>query len=66
MKSANKIYLSDVRKVSMCSKGARKFFERHSLSWSDFIKQGVDINTIKNTNDAMAEKVVKFVESGRR
>jgi hypothetical protein len=66
MKSSDKIYLSDIRKVAMCSKGSRKFFERHSLSWGDFIKHGVDIEIIKNTNDAMAEKVVKFVESGRR
>lgn len=41
----------------MCSGGAREFFLQHNLSWSDFLTQGIDIELLEATNDAMAMQV---------
>mgnify|MGYP000619193081 CR=1 FL=1 len=56
-----KITMRDLRACNMCSRGARKFFERHNLDWNDFIKNGVDCDVVAKTKDAMAMKVVDHV-----
>ena len=56
-----KITMRDLRACKMCSRGARKFFERHNLDWNDFIKNGVDCDVVAQTKDAMAMKVVEHV-----
>lgn len=58
------ITMRDVRAAKMCSRGARKFFERHNLDWSDFIKNGIDAEKLLSTGDAMAVRVVE-VAGGR-
>jgi hypothetical protein len=51
-----------------CHKGARVFFARHGLDWSDFVKHGVDEDTLLATGDAMAVRLVEHARSrhGRR
>ena len=51
---------NDVRGMRYCNNGARKFFERHSLDWSDFVKNGVSEEQLINTGDAMALQLVEF------
>lgn len=48
------VRMSDVRAVHMCSGGARAFFRRHNLDWSAFLKEGLPVETIEATGDAMA------------
>lgn len=55
----------DIRAAKMCSKGTRKFFERHELDWDDFLKNGIDAQKFIDTGDAMALQVVE-VARGRR
>ncbi len=55
------ITMNDVRACGMCSSGARAFFERHGLDWGDFLKHGIEAETIAATGDAMALDVVERV-----
>lgn len=61
-----KIYMADIRKAKMCSGGARAFFLEHGLDWQNFLKNGIDLEKIRATNDAMALQVVRVVEDGRK
>lgn len=59
------ITMEDVRATKMCSSGTRKFFKRHNINWSDFLKNGVSAKVLENTGDAMALRVVE-VARGRK
>lgn len=57
-----------LRKFKYCNNGAREFFNRHGLDWTDFIKHGLDESAFIRTGDAMALKLVDFareLEYGR-
>lgn len=58
------VVLKDIRRLKYCSKGARTFFERHGLSWSDFLSNGIPASELEKTGDAMALHVVE-VARGR-
>lgn len=58
------ITMRDIRRAKMCSKGAREFFARHNLDWSEFLKNGIEEDKLLNTGDAMARRVVE-VARGR-
>lgn len=51
------VYMHHVRKSGMCSGGAREFFIKHGLSWDEFLKNGISVEKLKLTNDAMAFQV---------
>lgn len=59
------VKMEHVRAVAMCSRGARQFFIRHNLDWNKFIKEGLPVEVIEATGDAMALKVVE-VARGRQ
>lgn len=59
------VTMRDIRAAKMCSRGARKFFERHGLDWSAFVKQGIPAEKLAATGDAMALQVVE-VARGRQ
>ena len=54
-----KVFMSDVRRARMCSKGARDFFARHGLDWSAFLREGIDAEALWGTGDPMAQEVVQ-------
>jgi len=58
------ITMRDIRRAKMCSKGAREFFARHNLDWSEFLRNGIEEDKLLNTGDAMARRVVE-VARGR-
>lgn len=60
-----RVYMKDIRAARMCSGGTRDFFRRHSLDWSDFLKNGIEASKLYNTGDAMARQVVE-VARGRQ
>lgn len=60
------ITIQDVRAAKMCSRGARRFFERHSLDWRTFISDGLPEEVIAATNDAMAKQVIEVARVRRR
>lgn len=60
-----KVKMIHVRKAKMCARGARAFFERHNLDYSEFLSEGTDVELIEATGDAMALKVAEVARDGR-
>ena len=61
-----KIYMSDLRKAKMCARGSRAFFLSQGWDWTVFLENGIDIEIVEQTNDAMAQQVVEYVKNGRK
>lgn len=55
------VRMDDVRSVTMCSRGARAFFKRHGLDWTEFLQNGVSADKLVATDDPMALQVVEAV-----
>lgn len=54
------VTIKHVRQARMCSSGARAFFSRHRLDWHKFLKEGLPVEVIEATGDAMALKVAEI------
>lgn len=52
----------DMITASQCSCGGREFFARHGLDWSDFLKNGIDANKLREINDEMVNQVILIAE----
>lgn len=61
-----KIYMSDIRKANMCSRGTRAFFSVRGWDFQDFLLNGLDEEFFIRTNDAMALQVVEVARNGRK
>lgn len=60
------IKVSDLRAAFMCRRGAVKFFKRHNLDWSKFLKEGLPEEEIAATGDAMALRVIEVAHERRK
>lgn len=49
----------DLSAIKFCNRGARDFFQRHKLDWSDFLKNGIDATSVAHIDDAMMRQVVE-------
>lgn len=58
------VTMRHIRAASMCSRGARGFFERHGLDWSAFLREGIAAETLEATGDANALKVCEVARRG--
>ena len=61
-----KIYMSDIRKSNMCSRGTRVFFLARGWDFQEFLKNGLDEEFFIKTGDAMALQVVEVARNGRK
>ena len=61
-----KIYMSDLRKAKMCARGSRAFFLSQGWDWQEFLKNGIELEVVKASKDAMALQVVEVVGNGRK
>lgn len=52
----------DIRSLEYCNRGARIFFQRHNLDWSDFMKNGISFDRLRATGDTMALEAIKRAE----
>ena len=52
-----KFTMRHIRQCKMCSRGARAWFERHGLDWSEFLRAGLPVEALERTGDAMALQV---------
>lgn len=59
------IRMRDVRAAKMCSGGSRMFFEKHSLDWNAFLKEGILASKLIETNDVLALKIVEITKKLR-
>ena len=58
-----RVILRDLRTARICFKGARPWFGRHGIAWSDFVSHGVDAERLTETGDATALRVVRIAEA---
>ncbi|WP_228133335.1 hypothetical protein [Acinetobacter sp. UNC436CL71CviS28] len=56
--------MSDLRKAKMCARGSRAFFLSQGWDWQEFLKNGIELEVVKASKDAMAQQVVEVVENG--
>lgn len=62
-----KVTIRHARMAGYCSQGMREFAKMHNLSWTRFLKEGIDEKLLLSTNDAMALAIVeKAREDGQR
>lgn len=52
-----RVTMRHIRQCKMCSRGARAFFSRHGLDWSEFLRAGIPVEALEQTGDAMAAQV---------
>lgn len=64
-----RIYIRHVKQAGLCSRGLRLFATEHNLDWVDFLENGIDIDDVKNIDDALVQAVIaaaqKEVERGQ-
>lgn len=58
------VRMEHIRKAKMCSEGARRFWKRHNLDWSDFLSNGIDADVLAATGDALALQVIEVAKNG--
>ncbi|WP_192867852.1 hypothetical protein [Thaumasiovibrio subtropicus] len=66
LKSANRVYPSDLAPAGYCCSGGRTFFAGHGLSWADFVKEGIAISELEEINDPIVEDVIAWVRKNRK
>lgn len=49
-----------------CGRGARRWFARHGLDWTDFLRNGISSDVLERTGDAMALALVAHAREVRR
>lgn len=60
---AERIYRRHLNAIRYCARGSRAFFEKHGLSWGDFLRNGIDRETLEKLNDAMATKAIQVADA---
>jgi hypothetical protein len=50
------VRMHHLRTAGFCSGGARAWFRAHDLSWSDFLTNGLPVETLEATGDAFAKR----------
>lgn len=51
------VTMAHVRAANLCSRGARQWFSKYGLDWSQFVREGLPASTLEATGDALAKKV---------
>ena len=56
----------DAKALGYCNSGLRKWFPRDGVSFDDFRKDGVTVDWLRATGDAMAIRLAETVEQRER
>jgi hypothetical protein len=56
----------DAKALGYCNSGLRKWFPRDGVSFDDFRKDGVTVDWLRATGDAMAIRLAEVVEQRER
>lgn len=54
------VTIEHMRAAGYCSSGAREFARRHGLDWLGFVRDGIPVEQLLATGDAMAEQVARI------
>lgn len=57
------VRISHIRKAAICMAGSRRWFAANGLSWSDFVTNGIAVETIEAIGDPMAMRVAAIARS---
>lgn len=57
-----RVTVTDLRAARYCFRGVRPWFDRHGLSWSDFVTQGLEAEVLLATGDALVGPVIRAAE----
>lgn len=52
------VTINDVREAGHCVSGARAWFRAYDLDFREFLKNGMDAETLLATGDAIAQQVI--------
>lgn len=63
--SEPRIYIRHIRGAKRCAGGTRNWWLKHNLDWKDFVKNGIDAETLLATGDPMALQVVEIARAER-
>ncbi|MGR9107768.1 MAG: hypothetical protein ACU843_12625 [Gammaproteobacteria bacterium] len=55
-----KIVLADCRRWKYCIPGSRLFAKKYGLDFKDFARNGISVEKLLATGDAMAKRIVKW------
>ena len=58
--------MRDIRRAHMCSGGAREFFRKNNLDWSEFLRNGIASEELEKLNNGLADKVIEVARERRR
>jgi hypothetical protein len=50
------------RELGYCNRGLREWFSREGLDWSGFLKYGIEADTLRLFDNAMAERAIAHAE----
>lgn len=51
------VHMHHIRSAKLCSAGARQWFDKHDLSWTDFLHDGLPVEVVEATGCAIALRV---------
>jgi len=51
------VTIADIRASGQCMKGARNWAKTHDIDWSDFLRNGISIDTLEATDDALVHSI---------
>lgn len=57
-----RVTIQDLRAARYCLAGVRPWFRRHELDWQAFLDSGIDVETLRATDDALVEPVIRQAE----
>lgn len=58
-----KVYTRHLRMAKICSSGARDWWKHNGLSWPRFLADGIAAETLLETGDPFAKKVVEIARN---
>lgn len=58
--TSDRVYMRHLRAAKICSPGARSWWKRREWSWTDFLTNGIAAQTLLETGDPDAARVVKI------
>jgi len=53
------VRMEHLRRLKFCSRGAREFCQQHGLDWSRLVREGLPVEEVAATGDAMALMLVE-------
>ena len=60
------VRMEHLRRLGYCSAGVRSFFQRNSLDYAAFLRDGIDADTLRKTGDGMALLAIEEAARGQQ